>query len=93
MYHKCRRFRRITRRNKIKRKKKILKHYWYNDNYLNSDKFIEEKLAKGKVYCSCPNCSPKTHNYKHYYGTKKDYIKHSDTKALEHYNSQLDDML
>ena len=88
MYHKCRRFRRITRRNKIKRKKKILKHYWYNDNYLNSDKFIEGKLAKGKVHCF-----PKTHNYKHYYGTKKDYTKHSDAKALEYYNSQLDDML
>ena len=41
MYHKDRRFRRVARRNEIKRKKKILKHHWCNDNYLNSDKFIE----------------------------------------------------
>lgn len=93
MYHKDKRFRRAARRNEIKRKKKILKHHWCNDDYLNSDKFIEGKLAKGKVHCSCPDCSPKTHNYKYYYGTKKDYTKYSDAKALEKYNAQLEDAI
>ena len=92
MYHKDKRFRRVARRNEIKRKKNILKHHWYNDSYLNRDKYIEGKLATGKVHCSCHDCTPKTHNYKHYYGTKKDYTKYSDAKALENYNSQLDEM-
>ena len=63
----------------IRRRKKLSKHYWYveHDGYLD----------KGKIHCSCPDCSEKTRNKGRKRQRKGNYsrsinYKHSDLKKI-----------
>lgn len=50
------------RKRKMRRKENILKHSFciLTIKHVFDDERELGKLAKGKVHCSCPSCSPKT---------------------------------
>ena len=86
-------YHRRMRENHIRRKKRIVSHYWGADEfpYYKHDGMY----SKNKIHCSCPLCAAKTNNkgckWKCGSGQVKNW-KHSDLQRLQLLHDQIVDL-